>query len=337
MLFKDYLNKLFKGKTIPLFCDFLITDVCNLNCKFCYCNKKKDQISTEKVKIVLDKIKELNVLYLIFNGGEPFLRKDFLEIHKYAKKLGFVVGILTNSTLIDKKSAEILRRYPAEIYTTIYGSNNKIYEKVTGDSKGFEKFDRGINNLLSNNIQISLKLSITKLNYNDYKNMIAYAKKKNVSWQVNAPLHGTFKNKNIDSMRLSTEEYKKIADISKNDIKNQELFKKKVKNELFWCRGGRNAFSVSPQGIMNICAMARTKPFPSFDLTNKKISINYAWKKINKFVNEAEWKTKSKCKTCALYGNGCAQCPANAYLENKNMELPNKHYCKLTYGLNCSN
>jgi len=48
----------------------------------------------------------MDCLWILFTGGEPLLRPDFLEIYTYAKKKGLLVTIFTNGTLIDDNLAD---------------------------------------------------------------------------------------------------------------------------------------------------------------------------------------------------------------------------------------
>lgn len=81
-----------------------LTDKCNLNCKYCYENKKNMDISFENIKRIIDyEIKQKNkYAQIIFYGGEPLVREDLFEVMNYAhNELGFKWGITTNGLLID--------------------------------------------------------------------------------------------------------------------------------------------------------------------------------------------------------------------------------------------
>jgi MoaA/NifB/PqqE/SkfB family radical SAM enzyme len=80
-------------KRIPLSGDIELTFRCNLRCVHCYCNLPlndqeaiENELTTEEVFNILDQIAEAGCLWLLITGGEPLLRKDFLEIYTYAKK-----------------------------------------------------------------------------------------------------------------------------------------------------------------------------------------------------------------------------------------------------------
>ena len=53
-----------------------ITSRCNKNCIFCFKFNKKD-ISLEKNKKILQKLKKLGVEKITWSGGEPYMYAEF--------------------------------------------------------------------------------------------------------------------------------------------------------------------------------------------------------------------------------------------------------------------
>ena len=66
----------------PLISIFELTCNCNFQCKHCYTivNKKRDELTFEQIKYILNVIKDKGVLILTLTGGDPLIRKDFKEI-----------------------------------------------------------------------------------------------------------------------------------------------------------------------------------------------------------------------------------------------------------------
>ncbi len=77
---------------IPVRGHMEVTFGCNLNCVHCYtaCYNKnkyiKNELAYSEICGILDQVMEAGCLWLTFTGGEPFFRKDFLDIYSYAKK-----------------------------------------------------------------------------------------------------------------------------------------------------------------------------------------------------------------------------------------------------------
>jgi len=97
----------------PYLISYAVTKKCNLKCRHCYSDAAKepapDELSTEESKRLLDEIAGWGIKLLIFDGGEPLYRDDFLDIAGYASLKGFRVVIGSNGTLINTKVAEKLK------------------------------------------------------------------------------------------------------------------------------------------------------------------------------------------------------------------------------------
>jgi MoaA/NifB/PqqE/SkfB family radical SAM enzyme len=75
-----------------------VTDQCNLDCH--YCNEYDNSVphpATEDLKAYLDKISELGCLRIGFQGGEPLMHPDIVELVRHAKQLDFLrISMSTN-------------------------------------------------------------------------------------------------------------------------------------------------------------------------------------------------------------------------------------------------
>lgn len=150
LLIKNVLNDLSEIGIIQLddvdspktayFITFAITNRCNLYCKHCSYNaiytnlqSPNDKMSTEDVKKTLDKIIELNPSGIAFTGGEPFIRKDFIELLHYVKKSfkGNIV-VMTNSILINEGNIQDILDTVDQIDISIDGVDETTCTKIRG-------------------------------------------------------------------------------------------------------------------------------------------------------------------------------------------------------------
>ncbi len=84
---------------IPLYGYFELTYKCNLECIHCYADVPHvgKELHYNEIISVLNQLANAGMLYICFSGGEPLIRKDFIEIMAHARALGFAVTILTVS------------------------------------------------------------------------------------------------------------------------------------------------------------------------------------------------------------------------------------------------
>ena len=76
---------------------------CNLACKGCYSANynREDAISTERFDRLLTECEELGIYFVVVSGGEPYLRRDLLDMFEKHHDIEFMT--YTNGTIISKK------------------------------------------------------------------------------------------------------------------------------------------------------------------------------------------------------------------------------------------
>jgi len=83
---------------------------CNLNCYGCYAGDydKREELDTGLIDRLLGEAKEMGIYFFTISGGEPFIRRDLLDIFAAHDDLYFQV--YTNGTFIDPSLAKALSR-----------------------------------------------------------------------------------------------------------------------------------------------------------------------------------------------------------------------------------
>src|ERR1700685_2488334 len=94
---------------VPLAIHLDITYRCNERCVHCYLDHDDHgEMTTAEIKGVLDQLAQAGVFFLIFSGGEVFMRMDFFELVEYARSLMFSVKVKTNAFMIGDQEADRL-------------------------------------------------------------------------------------------------------------------------------------------------------------------------------------------------------------------------------------
>jgi len=103
-------KKFAKKQNLPAPFFFVISPTmrCNLNCKGCYAwqYKKTEELPFEIIDKIFSDAKKMGIYFITVSGGEPFLRKDLLDLFKKHNDIYFQV--FTNGTLIDENLAQTL-------------------------------------------------------------------------------------------------------------------------------------------------------------------------------------------------------------------------------------
>src|SRR5713226_7891868 len=86
---------------VPIEAMFELTYGCNLRCVHCYNPTHRalpQELTTAEVFSILDQLADMDVLILTFTGGELFVRPDVFDIFEQAKRLGFLLELISNAT-----------------------------------------------------------------------------------------------------------------------------------------------------------------------------------------------------------------------------------------------
>jgi len=137
----------------PLRVDLAITYECNNDCEHCYMggSQKRNELTTDQWKRVIDIVDSLNVGSIVFTGGEPTLRKDLVELVDYNHDL--VTGLVTNGRLLTKKLVSDLEGVELDhIQITIEGMR-ETHNRMVGTDAFDETLD-GIRNAIDSNMYI---------------------------------------------------------------------------------------------------------------------------------------------------------------------------------------
>jgi MoaA/NifB/PqqE/SkfB family radical SAM enzyme len=252
---------------LPFSASIELTQKCNFSCEHCYCTQGNKELTTKEIIRIIDILYKENIFMLTFTGGEIFTRKDFVDVYLYAKDKGFLVSLMSNLSLLNDKTINILTEYkPREIMISLYGTNDVEYHAFTGKKNIFNKIKSNISALVERKINFILKVPLMENTYNaaiggrfddlakNYDTSIYYDSlifpKRDLS------------NKNL-IQRLSCDR------IVEFESRNQPLsieWKKSVKNlqmkEQIKCTGGINSLSINSSGNVNICTLFQVDNIP---------------------------------------------------------------------------
>ncbi len=346
----------------PLSGTFELTSRCTLDCKMCYIHKRaNDKLVREKEKPTewwLDlakKAQEAGTLLLLLTGGEPMLREDFDEIYLACKKMGLLVTINTNATLIDEKKIQLFKANPPQrVNITLYGTSKETYGSLCGVPQAYDKVVWAIKALKEAGINVKLNYTVTPYNKDDVIKASEFAEEIGVPIQTVTymfpPLracdsanvgYGPDRTANQcngcgEANRLSPEDAARVMlNLQKHrlgDAFNKFLEykdKQKPKTDYFddcekegeriRCRAGSTTFWVTWDGKMTPCGMM-VEPVAEIgdDFTK-------AWQKIRK-EREAII-LPPQCTDCEYKAN-CDVCAAVTYAETGRFDGVPTYVCE---------
>lgn len=191
-----------------------ITYACNLKCKHCYASAGKtleDELTTEEAKQVIDKLDRVSVPIVAFSGGEPLVRKDFLELARYTIDKGIYVAVATNATLITKEKAHEIKEAGIEfVQISLDGSSAETHDSFRGINGVFEKTLQGIKNCVEEGLFVNIATTATKYNYDEIPKIMDLCEQLSVNWFMLYNFVPTGRGEFIAENDLSPDEREKV-------------------------------------------------------------------------------------------------------------------------------
>ena len=183
-LHKAYEKKIFEHKRpayklphFPLRSVYLnITEVCNLQCTYCYANQREcstDLLSLKDYQKLLYSIRAISQnVNIHITGGEPLTSPILFELVKLVKEHKFTTYLLTNGTLITTENVKLVVDSFDTIKISLDGSEAAIHDAT----RGFGTFDRvmiALNLLEIEKKPYQLSMTVTKKNIKNVAQMSA--------------------------------------------------------------------------------------------------------------------------------------------------------------------
>lgn len=158
----------------PLAGNFELTARCNFNCKMCYVHltaeeqqRRGRELTADEWLAIAQEARSRGMLFLLLTGGEPLIRKDFRYLLTELKKMGLLVSVNSNGSLIDRDWLDFFRHEPPFRFNiTLYGASDAAYERLCGRPM-FARVTENIRALRELGVGVKLNVSMTPYNVAD--------------------------------------------------------------------------------------------------------------------------------------------------------------------------
>ncbi len=137
---------------VPANVSVALTYRCQCRCEHCYSNapdrKNHEELTLAELRSVLDQIKHLGALQVIFSAGEPLLRNDLEDILRHAHRAGLLTRVNTNGLLLDRARAASLKKAGlTQCAVSIDHPDAEVHDALRGVPRAFERAVQAIRNL----------------------------------------------------------------------------------------------------------------------------------------------------------------------------------------------
>jgi radical SAM protein with 4Fe4S-binding SPASM domain len=151
--------------------------------------KKEKEMSKEEWISCLKEMKKWHKsAHVQFSGGEPFVRKDAIEIFEYCNSINLSYGITTNFTILPGDMAErLVRAHPFNINISLDGMNPETHDNSRGVKGTFVKVINNIDKILkemseqNKKLRLIIKTTVMKSNLDQLEDIVQFAREKGLA------------------------------------------------------------------------------------------------------------------------------------------------------------
>ena len=258
------------------------TNICNLKCPMCpsgngEMKREQGKLNPDHYKKLMDEIGGYLLQVQLWNQGEPFINKSFLELVRYAKEKGIMTQTSTNGHFIrsDAAAEELIRSGLDLLIFSLDGTNQETYEqyRVGGNyllvMETLERISRMKTKLNSQTPLIELQFLVFKHNKNEIDTIIEISKNLNIN-------RLSFKSAQVYSSEQADRFLPEETAFNRYQVKEDKyMLRGEIKN---WCKRLWLNPAVNWDGSVSPCCFDKDGEHAFANIFQNGISFKTVWK-----------------------------------------------------------
>ncbi len=161
--------------------------------------------SLEQEKKILKRVYDSGAVGIAFEGGEPLLRNDLVDILAFSRSLPLHTSLITNGTLLESRIDEIAPYINGVVYVSLDGLE-KTHDAIRGVDGSFKKAVRGIS-AAKEKVSVTINTTIMAENVDEIESLVELAKE--LGARISVAVAHEYCNVNASS--AATDKTSKIA------------------------------------------------------------------------------------------------------------------------------
>lgn len=164
----------------PFLVSYSVTSKCNLTCRHCYSESTEDSghddLTTAESLSIIESLADWGIGLLIFDGGEPLCRDDFLDIAHHASQRGLRTVIGSNGTMIDNSMAKrLIDAGIRSVAISLDGANDETHDWFRGKEGAFREALAGAFSCKAQGLPFQFNMVVRKQTLHQIPDMLRLA------------------------------------------------------------------------------------------------------------------------------------------------------------------
>ena len=318
-----------RGLRAPVNVTWEITAECNLHCVHCLSDAgipSHNELNTEECRELIDQLAALKVFQVNIGGGEPFLRKDFIDLLSYSHKKGIVTCVSTNGMLIENGLAKHLSTFEMlYLQVSLDGATAEVNDQIRGIGT-HKKILAAMDCLARHDVSFSINTVLTRTNYSQLETLRDMAREYGAELRVSRFRPSGRGKVSKDHLGPDKEQLEAFADwLNGHDlVRTGDSFfsltsEGRRRKGLDMCGAAKMTCCVTPTGEVYPCAFLQERPFLAGNVREK--SFKDLWDNALVFAQFRNLKIET-CMTCPRFEVCRGGCPAMAYHTFHDINMP---------------
>ncbi len=145
---------------------WIITPACNLSCIHCYTTlySRDKMLGLNDIERVLSEAVDIGIEHIHYTGGEPFTRRDIIDILEATLDYGLTTSVFTNTTLLGEGEIKYLAKRDIPVYTSFDAPYKELFEEIRGRGV-WDRVLENIQRLMDSGVPVHVNICVSKKNY----------------------------------------------------------------------------------------------------------------------------------------------------------------------------
>ena len=248
--------------------------------------------SLEQEKAILKEVYHSGACGIAFEGGEPLLRKDLVDILAFSRSLPLHTSLITNGTLLESRIDQIAPFINGVVYVSLDGMK-KTHDTIRGVDGCYKKAVQGID-ASKEKVPVTINTTIMAENIGEIESLVHLSKE--LGTKISVALAHDYCNADTSSPAID-----KIPKIARKLIEMKRegypivnsigYFKVMAKEKKWQCKPW-TMVNIDPNGNIIL---------PCYIHDNYASNLSIFENNIKAAISNFDWKKVKYCEKCSLH------------------------------------
>ncbi len=297
---------------------WICTQACNLRCVYCYQEAtvpRPHELSTEEGLDLVDQAVEVGARTFVFTGGEPFSRRDVLDIARYSKSRGLRTNVITNGHYITPRRIGAV----ADIFDRVTVSLDHGLPEHHDRSRGrgsWRKAAAAVDLLLEAGVPVDVNSVLTRPGLDDAKALLEFVRTRRIGQHRIVPQYPMGRGADSREDELAPEQlldfedelHRVGEDLDATSTGRKHACEESKGSLRTHCGAGLSELSVDPEGWVYPCKLLQYGQNRLANVRERRLADIFTGDPGLAGIQQAFTETLKPCSTCIIQrqcGGGC--------------------------------